>query len=222
VATLTEQPSRRDRNKLRNQKEILAAALAVFAEKGYRDASVQEIAERADFAVSTLYALFENKADLYRKVSVDIGRMTGAIFDEAMAAGADEYEKLVNCARVKGRIYQMTPAGVRMLENELQSLQNEPGETYPELGIGRIYKRFLVRIQTLFADGIRRGLFVAGDPVLMALALDSSTNALMTLCRNQPEHYTYDERVDEVLDLFFSPVLKQASRKKAQGSTGNA
>lgn len=222
MATLSNKPSRRDRNKQRNQKEILAAALAVFAEKGYRDASVQEIAERADFAVSTLYALFESKADLYRKVSVDIGRLTGAIFEDAMAAGADEYEKLVNCARVKGRICEETPAGVRMLENELQSLQRDPGEAHPEQGIGKIYERFLVRIQTLFADGIRRGLFVAGDPVLMALALDSSTNALMTLCRTHPERYTYDERVDEVLDLFFLPVLKRAPRKKPHGNTGNA
>ncbi|MFM1918768.1 MAG: hypothetical protein RLZZ303_402, partial [Candidatus Hydrogenedentota bacterium] len=85
MASTAQNLSRRDRNKLRNQQEILEAALGVFAEKGYRDASMQEIADRADFAVSTLYALFENKEDLYRRVSVDIGRRTGQIFEAAMA-----------------------------------------------------------------------------------------------------------------------------------------
>lgn len=215
MCAVSKQPSRRDRNKLRNQQEILAAALDVFAEKGYRDASVQEIADRADFAVSTLYALFENKADLYRKVSVDIGRRTGVIFEEAMAAGHDEYEKLVNCARAKGRAYNESPAGVRMLEHEIQTLREESDEDYPENGIGKIYERFMLRIQKLFAEGIRKGLFIEGDPVLMAMALDSSTNALMQLCRAQPDRYVYDDRVDEVIALFFSPVLKTKLRKKS-------
>jgi AcrR family transcriptional regulator len=214
MSTVSEKPSRRDRNKIRNQQEILAAALNVFAEKGYRDASVQEIADRADFAVSTLYALFENKADLYRKVSVDIGRRTGAIFEEAMAAGQDEYEKLVNCARAKGRAYNESPAGVRMLEHEIQSLREASDEDYPDQGIGKIYERFMVRIQKIFADGIKKGLFVEGDPVLMAMALDSSTNALMKLCRARPDQYVYDDRVDEVINLFFSAVLKNKPRKK--------
>lgn len=214
MGALPQKTSRRDRNKLRNQKEILDAALAVFAEKGYRDASVQEIADRADFAVSTLYALFENKADLYRQVSVDIGRRTGTIFDDAMKAGNDEYEKLVNCARAKGRAYHESPAGVRMLDHEIQILREASEEDYPENGIGKIYERFMIRIQKLFAEGIRKGLFVTGDPVIMATTLDAATNALMKLCLARPETYDYDARVGEVLNLFFMPVLKKKTVKK--------
>ncbi len=87
--------SRRDRNKLKNRTEILEAALSVFAEKGYHQASIQEIADRADFAVSTLYALFENKEDLYRKVSVDVGKRSGEIFDKKSDADSEvDPEKL--------------------------------------------------------------------------------------------------------------------------------
>lgn len=208
MSTITPEMTRRDRNKLRNRKEILEAALAVFAEKGYRDASVQEIADRADFAVSTLYALFANKEDLYRQISIDIGREAGKIFAEAMDRGGNEYEKLVNYARAKGDAFRASPAGSRMLEHEMQILSTERGETPPKDGIGQIYARFMQHIQGLFASGMEKGLFVQGDPALMATILDSCTNALMKLSHTQPEQYVYDARVDEVIRMFFEPVLK--------------
>ena len=47
---------------------ILEAALAVFAARGYRDAKVQEIAERAGVATGTVYGIFPSKQKLYRAV----------------------------------------------------------------------------------------------------------------------------------------------------------
>lgn len=210
--------TRRDRNKLRNQQEILDAALGVFAEKGYRDASVQEIADRADFAVSTLYALFENKEDLYRKVSVDIGRRTGEIFEAAMARGSNAHERLVLYARAKGEAYRESPAGVKMLEHELHAMRMEGETGFPKNGIGRIYERFMLQIQGLFREGMAQGLFVKGDPLLMAMALDSMTNALMLLSQSKAARFSYDERVNEMIELFFAPVLqKQPAKKHKEG-----
>jgi AcrR family transcriptional regulator len=204
----TTELTRRDRNKLRNRKEILDAALEVFAEKGYQNASVQEIADRADFAVSTLYALFEGKEDLYRQVSVEIGREAGKIFSEAMDRGGNEYEKLVNYARAKGDAFRAFQAGSRMLEHEMQVLNAASADTAPKDGIGQIYARFMKRIEGLFTTGIENGLFVQGDPLLMTLSLDASTNALMRLSYTQPTRYDYDANVNEVIRLFFEPVLK--------------
>jgi len=45
--------------------ELLAAALAVFAERGYRDASVDEVAERAGYSKGALYWHFSSKDDLF-------------------------------------------------------------------------------------------------------------------------------------------------------------
>jgi AcrR family transcriptional regulator len=44
--------------------EILGAAAAVFAEKGYPRATVKEIAARSGVAPGTIYLYFENKRDL--------------------------------------------------------------------------------------------------------------------------------------------------------------
>jgi AcrR family transcriptional regulator len=48
----------------RRQKEILAAAARVFADKGYANATTKEIAEAADIAEGTLYNYFGGKREI--------------------------------------------------------------------------------------------------------------------------------------------------------------
>lgn len=51
--------SRRERERLMRREAILEAAQAVFAEKGYTNATLDEIAQRAEFGKGTLYNYFE-------------------------------------------------------------------------------------------------------------------------------------------------------------------
>lgn len=51
--------SRRERERLMRRRAMLSAAKAVFAEKGYANATLGEIAERAEFGKGTLYNYFE-------------------------------------------------------------------------------------------------------------------------------------------------------------------
>jgi AcrR family transcriptional regulator len=65
TGTLDARPLRRDAEV--NLSRILLAARDVFAEHGY-EASMEEIAVRADVGVGTLYRRFPNKADLLNAV----------------------------------------------------------------------------------------------------------------------------------------------------------
>ena len=48
-----------------NREHLLDAAEEVFGERGYADATVKEIAERAEFSVGAVYGLVEGKEDLF-------------------------------------------------------------------------------------------------------------------------------------------------------------
>ena len=61
---MPDRTSRRERRHACRRKEILAAAARVFATKGYRDATVSEIAAALDMADGTLYNYFASKRDL--------------------------------------------------------------------------------------------------------------------------------------------------------------
>lgn len=56
--------SRKERDKLRNKEAILEAAVHMFAEKGFAETKLDEIAALAEFGKGTIYNYFENKDDL--------------------------------------------------------------------------------------------------------------------------------------------------------------
>ena len=56
------------RSSVERREEILNVALSVLAERGYRGASMREIAERAHASKETLYAWFGNKRGLFEEL----------------------------------------------------------------------------------------------------------------------------------------------------------
>ncbi len=88
-------PSYAERRKLQLREEIIDAAIDVFAESGYHDAGVADIAKRVGIGHSTFYRHFENKrAILDEVVNTVIGRSMAAIAAEnapEAASSLDEY-----------------------------------------------------------------------------------------------------------------------------------
>jgi AcrR family transcriptional regulator len=78
--------SRRERERRRRRQAMLDAARAVFAEKGYARATLDEIAERAEFGKGTLYNYFEGgKEAILFAVFDDLYDEIEAVIREAMA-----------------------------------------------------------------------------------------------------------------------------------------
>jgi len=57
--------TRKERDRLLRQNDILQAAERVFAIKGYHKATIQDIAKEAQYAVGTIYLYFKDKEALY-------------------------------------------------------------------------------------------------------------------------------------------------------------
>ena len=77
--------SLRERNRLRTRRELLDAALEVFAESGYGSATVENIAARAGASKVTLYSYFpqgreELFRELYEEINTEVIEKTSAIY----------------------------------------------------------------------------------------------------------------------------------------------
>jgi TetR/AcrR family transcriptional regulator len=59
---------RRSQHQDLSRSQLLDAAEEVFGTKGYHEATLREVAERAEFSVGSVYSFFENKDDLYLHV----------------------------------------------------------------------------------------------------------------------------------------------------------
>jgi AcrR family transcriptional regulator len=57
--------TRKEREKLRKNQEIIEASIRVFSEKGFYEATMHDIANAVEMGVGTLYQYFKSKDDLY-------------------------------------------------------------------------------------------------------------------------------------------------------------
>lgn len=74
--------SRKERERLARRADIVNAAMIVFAYRGFADATLEEIAEKAEYGKGTIYSYFQSKEELF-----------DAVLEEGM-------NRLINLARV--------------------------------------------------------------------------------------------------------------------------
>lgn len=60
--------NRREREKQLRRREIIQAALKIFAQKGYKATTLDEIAEKSEFGKGTIYNYFSSKEEIYKEI----------------------------------------------------------------------------------------------------------------------------------------------------------
>jgi AcrR family transcriptional regulator len=200
---------RREREKLTQRKEMLSAALDLFSEKGYHNVSMQEIAEKAEFAVGTLYKFFRSKEDLYRALLMEMAET----FHDALTIAIEEPDleigKLRNYVKVKGELFRSNVPVIRLYyaETEGASFDIKAGL---DSRIRERYGDFLKKLASVFESGMKRKRFRRiADPHALAVALGSITSAFLILWLEDPERHPYPEDPDAILNILFKGLVDQ-------------
>lgn len=120
VAAAGEAPlGRREANKRDKLRRIKAAARALFLEKGYDEATMREIARRADVGLGTLFMYASNKRDLLFLIYNDEQeRLTGAAF-AAPPPGRSFRDRVVAGFAPYYRFFAEEPVFMRYVLREL-------------------------------------------------------------------------------------------------------
>ena len=66
-----ERLSRKEREYQARREEILEAAERLFAQNGFHNSTVAEIAKESEFAIGTIYQFFKNKEELYYTMMIE-------------------------------------------------------------------------------------------------------------------------------------------------------
>lgn len=91
--------TRRDREQARHRGEILASAAQVFAQKGFHNATMEDIAQRAEFAIGSLYKYFRSKEAIFQAVfEENLNNYINTIVKIAEEPGSftERFENLLN------------------------------------------------------------------------------------------------------------------------------
>jgi len=199
--------TRRERDKARQHQEMLAAALDLFSEKGYHNVSMNEIAQKSEFAIGTLYKFFKNKEDLYKTLMLELVERFQAALQEVLEAKEDEIEKLRDYVRVKAEVFRANISVIRLYFAEAQGTSFNLGVGF-DSKIRTMQQAHLQALTAVFSAGMKRNQFKRiADPYFLAVALESITKAFLFLWLESPEQHPYPEDPDVILNIIFKGLV---------------
>jgi TetR/AcrR family transcriptional regulator len=200
-------PTRREREKRRQRREMLAAALDLFSQKGYHNVSMHEIAAQAEFAIGTLYKFFQNKEDLYVALVLEQCDEFEYAVSQAIEGPGDEVNKLRAYIRTRGERFRGNLPFIRLFLAERRGASFNIKAGLDDAMRKRHYA-LMEKLASIFKEGIRNKRFRAiAEPIDLAHALDSAVDAFLLLWLDMPERHPYPENPDAILDIFLKGLV---------------
>jgi AcrR family transcriptional regulator len=154
------------RRKEARPQEILDAALAVFAQKGFSAARMEDISRRAGVTKGTIYLYFESKEALFKAlVRESLAPTIQGVIERAQAYDGPSRDLLVLVLSTVGGFIRTSDRVV------LPKIVIAEAGNFPELV--RFYREEVIDkglrlLETIVARGIARGEFRKVDPVHVA------------------------------------------------------
>ena len=111
--------NRRLREKDRYRQEILDAALDLFYRKGFQQTTVQEIADRAEFGVGTIYRLFpQGKDEIYQAWQETVVELWEEELAGAMSLAENRTAAVQSYIRAAANVYNKHPKAMAVYLHE--------------------------------------------------------------------------------------------------------
>lgn len=190
---------RREKDRRRREDAFLEAAEGLFGERGFHDASMEEIAHRAGFATGTIYRYFPSKEKLYgeilhRRMAAYYGEVL-ADLNEAETAG----EKIRSIMRAKLRFFLRNRDFIRIYTEGSGSFRSlPPAHSAPE---SEIREKFHSLVHDVFLQGAVEGLFKEEDVPWRVVAFTGATNAVLLSLLDHSQQIDEDRIVRFLIDM---------------------
>lgn len=194
--------SRKAREREAHRRDILAAAEKVFTARGYREATVEQIAREADFSVGTLYNFFGNKEELYIKVFERIAEEIQGDFERKVKGEEDAARALENLIVLRVTHWNSHRGFFRIFPENAPGSQMDPAPALSER-VRAMYREYLVEVSKIFERGMRQHVFRQSDPLYLTLCLEGITNASTAYWAQHETAEPLEARIEKVRDAFF-------------------
>ncbi len=189
------------------RRRILDAAVSVFAQHGFYNAKVSQIAKEAGVADGTIYLYFKNKEDILIQVFIDAMDEILRRQEEALAGITDPSDRLRTFIRVHFASVAESRAMAEVITVELRQSAKFMRNTDM-----KPFGRYLAMIARIVDDGVRSGAFAESSvPRLIARAVFGAVDELALEWAMSDRHQSLDEASSHVADLFLSGLVRRPS-----------
>ena len=191
---------RRQRDRLRRRVDILRAAEHVFAERGYHEASIEQIAEAAEYGTGTVYLYFKDKEALYLELFEEKVRELIQWIERQIGGEAHPLRALRRLVQARMEYFDCNRGFFQIYVREGINLGWSKHQRWE--GIRRLYQEYLELLARLIRAGQRRRLLRKEDPRRLAIALSGMMIQLTQDWLQSKVDQPLTDQVEFVLDVF--------------------
>ncbi|XVQ14749.1 TetR/AcrR family transcriptional regulator [Spirillospora sp. CA-255316] len=193
---------RRQRIEL-GREQLLETAEELFAERGYYETNLKDVADICEFSVGSIYSFFDSKDALYLAVLMRRGSGQREEMERIAAQGGPADARLIAMVKAQVDRRRAYPAWGQ-LHAQMTKIGGRSGAGVPE-----VYKDFYAEIVGLLAkvieEGQREGTIRPGDPPALArlcCALLDGFTLMDPVISEEPEGIDAEEFLRFVRETF--------------------
>jgi AcrR family transcriptional regulator len=188
--------------------DIMVAARAVFTEKGYSDALISDIAERAGVVEGSIYRFFTNKRDLLVRVVEHWYEEMLAQDDEQFAGVRGTWNRIRFIIHHHLMSIRREPALSRLVFQELR-----PDPDYRKTRLYQLNQAYTHRIVDVVREAAASGEFRSdfSSSLVRDLVYGCIEHRTWAFLRNEGE-FDAEQTADGITDIVYRGLAKQAAQ----------
>lgn len=185
------------------RRRILDAAVKIFAQFGFYNSKVSQVAKEAGVADGTIYLYFKNKEDILIQLFIDVMSAILRRQEDALVGVSDPIERLSTFARVHFDSVAESRALAEVITVELRQSSKFMRNTDM-----KPFGRYLGTIAHIIEEGQQRGAFSSNiHPRLAARAFFGAIDELALEWAMGRRQSSLAEACTQTVDLFLSGLV---------------
>ncbi len=169
--------SRKERDRLVRESDFLDSAESLFAEMGFYETSMEDVAKRAEYATGTIYRYFESKEALYHALLLRKGKQYFGQTQAAFENAEDPLSQLRALIRGKVAFFAENWDFLRIYMTELAAKTGGSGRACrPPQELDDEFETYLANLRDVFVRGMKTGVFRKLNPDHVVAAFIGMSN----------------------------------------------
>jgi len=198
--------SRKERDDLRRQREIMAAALSIFAAQGFHGTTMAQISEGAQYPLGTIYKYFSSKKQIYHELVMErVHKLGDILYEISIKPDLSPTEKLKQFLFAQSTFYRTNNEFIRIYISERSTIDSV---LLPKLNekVNRMNDKMVSLFQKTFEQG-QKGEFKSYPPREMALLFtDIAHSVSWSSLFETDDEESHQKRLELIFDIFLNGV----------------